>query len=227
MASLLTPATRCTRAASRSISKTPSIRPFPHTSRRCLYTSNHDQQSAVSTTHSLPPDFLLPWPSTRLPLSRSLNGPRRTAPLPPNKRRFFSTPSTHATVLANPRVDEEGKPMHIDISPRAAQRLSEIVSSDSNPALALRVTVESGGCHGFQYLMSLTSPTAPIAPDDTVFEAADGSGARVVMDGPSLELLKGSRIDYTDELIGSQFKIVDNPLATSSCGCGTSFDVKA
>jgi len=62
--------------------------------------------------------------------------------------------------------------------------------------------------------------------DDTVF-AADATGAKVVMDGPSLELLKGSKVDFTMELIGSQFKIVDNPLATSSCGCGTSFDIKA
>lgn len=150
---------------------------------------------------------------------------------------------------------------------------------DSNPNLALRITVESGGCHGFQYLMSLTTlppfsqpstssnsileegsapalntssadveamptgapassspksfssskdpPEAQVDEDDTVFKAMDGSEAKVVMDGPSLELLKGSKIDYTMELIGSQFKIVDNPLATSSCGCGTSFDIKA
>jgi iron-sulfur cluster assembly accessory protein len=63
--------------------------------------------------------------------------------------------------------------------------------------------------------------------DDTVFAADDGSGAKIVMDGASLELLKGSKVDFTMELIGSQFKIVDNPLATSSCGCGTSFDIKA
>jgi len=99
------------------------------------------------------------------------------------------------------------------------------MESDKNPNLLLRVTVESGGCHGFQYLMSLTD-TSAISEDDTVFEADDGSGARVVMDEPSLELLKGSKVDYTMELIGSQFKIADNPLATSSCGCGTSFDVK-
>lgn len=130
---------------------------------------------------------------------------------------------------------------------------------DSNPNLALRITVESGGCHGFQYLMSLISlpshlslsqnestteqasvntetPSAVGSPsaeeakfdaeEDTIFAADDGSGARVIMDAPSLELLKGSKIDYTMELIGSQFKIVDNPLATSSCGCGTSFDIK-
>ncbi|KAK8076709.1 hypothetical protein PG994_003981 [Apiospora phragmitis] len=52
------------------------------------------------------------------------------------------------------------------------------------------------------------------------------AGPKIVLDGPSLELLKGSKVDYTMELIGSQFKIVDNPLASSSCGCGTSFDIK-
>lgn len=101
------------------------------------------------------------------------------------------------------------------------------MAKDSNPQLALRVTVESGGCHGFQYLMSLTNITSIAADEDTVFEASDGSGAKVVLDEPSLELLKGSKIDYTMELIGSQFKIVGNPAATSSCGCGTSFDIKA
>ncbi len=101
------------------------------------------------------------------------------------------------------------------------------MTSDSNPSLLLRVTVESGGCHGFQYLMSLTNATSVSANDDTVFEAADGTGAKVVMDEPSLELLKGSKIDYTMELIGSQFKVVGNPAASSSCGCGTSFDIKS
>lgn len=100
------------------------------------------------------------------------------------------------------------------------------MAKDGNPDLALRVTVESGGCHGFQYLMSLTSTSAISLKEDTVFEACDGSGAKVVMDEPSLELLKGSKVDFTMELIGSQFKIVGNPAATSSCGCGTSFDIK-
>lgn len=133
--------------------------------------------------------------------------------------------------------------MTMEITPRASNRLKEIMSKDANPNLALRIQVESGGCHGFQYLMSLTT-LPPLAPDgsiqegslevkageldadDTVFASDDGSGAKVVMDGPSLELLKGSKVDFTMELIGSQFKIVDNPLATSSCGCGTSFDIK-
>lgn len=50
---------------------------------------------------------------------------------------------------------------------------------------------------------------------------------KIILDQPSLELLKGSKVDFTMELIGSQFKIVDNPMATSSCGCGTSFDLKS
>lgn len=109
-----------------------------------------------------------------------------------------------------------------DIHP---QRLKAIMDKDSNPDLALRITVESGGCHGFQYLMSLTNMSKIDKDEDTVFEGDNGS--KVVMDEPSLDLLKGSKVDYTMELIGSQFKIVDNPLATSSCGCGTSFDIKA
>lgn len=75
--------------------------------------------------------------------------------------------------------------------------------------------------------MSLSSPEKINNEEDTVIEADDGTGAQIVLDEPSLELLKGSKVDYSMELIGSQFKIVDNPAATSACGCGTSFDVKA
>lgn len=74
--------------------------------------------------------------------------------------------------------------------------------------------------------MSLIDINTISLKDDTLFETNDGTGAKVVMDEPSLELLKGSRVDYTTELIGSQFKIVGNPAATSSCGCGTSFDIQ-
>ena len=110
--------------------------------------------------------------------------------------------------------------MTITITPRAAHRLQAIAEKDSNPDLALRVAVESGGCHGFQYLMSLVN-TADMDPaEDTLFEneeevnakkggAEEGGGykAKVILDEPSLELLKGSSVDYTMELIGSQFKI--------------------
>ncbi|KAL2067969.1 hypothetical protein VTL71DRAFT_16067 [Oculimacula yallundae] len=217
-------------------------------------------------------EFLLP--SIQYPSLRTRNAKSQLSCRQQNtaRRKFTSTPKRQATsAIYNPRDDDDGVPMHIEITPRASNRLKEIMSKDSNPNLALRISVESGGCHGFQYLMSLTTlpplpsntntnaiqeenapalntsssdpnamPTtsAPASKgkedgkgkldeDDTVFGVDDGSGAKVVMDGPSLEVLKGSKVDYTMELIGSQFKIVDNPLATSSCGCGTSFDIKA
>ena len=75
--------------------------------------------------------------------------------------------------------------------------------------------------------MSLTSVDDISKEEDTLFESEDGKGAKVVMDEPSLELLKGSKIDYTMELIGSQFKVTGIPGAKSSCGCGTSFDIQS
>jgi iron-sulfur cluster assembly accessory protein len=90
----------------------------------------------------------------------------------------------------------------------------------------LRVTVESGGCHGYQYLMSLTESFDPeedaylpspkrLDVDDRMFER---DGTKVVVDTISLGLITGSKVDYSTELIGSQFKIVDNPAASSNCG---------
>lgn len=155
-----------------------------------------------------------------------------------------------------PSAINQSSTRHLLTPPPPQQRLTEIMSKDNNPQLALRIQVESGGCHGFQYLMSLVTLPESIPPkpaaaaaasehpgegassgevreDDTIFtytpeegQQADMKGAKIILDQPSLDLLKGSKVDFTMELIGSQFKIVDNPLATSSCGCGTSFDIK-
>ncbi|KAJ5273063.1 FeS cluster insertion protein [Penicillium angulare] len=154
---------------------------------------------------------------------------------------FSSSSVRQATkVVQNPRAGEDGETLMVEISPRAVERLREITDPTSSPSAIkeenpyhhLRITVTSGGCHGFQYMMSLESASKVDAEEDTIFEgeaegaAAESAGeAKVVMDEPSLELLSGSTVDYTTELIGSQFKIVDNPRATSNCGCGTSFDV--
>ncbi|KAJ5087428.1 FeS cluster insertion protein [Penicillium angulare] len=154
---------------------------------------------------------------------------------------FSSSSVKQATkVVQNPRAGEDGETLMVEISPRAVERLREITDPTSSPSAIkeenpyhhLRITVTSGGCHGFQYMMSLESASKIDAEEDTIFEgeaegaAAESAGeAKVVMDEPSLELLSGSTVDYTTELIGSQFKIVDNPRATSNCGCGTSFDV--
>ncbi|GKU00920.1 iron-sulfur cluster assembly accessory protein [Fusarium langsethiae] len=159
--------------------------------------------------------------------------------------RQFSTSAIREKTRAilNPQQDEDGNEMMLEITDRAAKRLNKIMEKDGNPNLALRIQVESGGCHGFQYLMSLVTLPAKDAAewssivneDDTIFQyIADDAdpattsedGPKIILDEPSLDLLKGSKVDFTMELIGSQFKITDNPLATSSCGCGTSFDIK-
>src|SRR5262245_8327862 len=105
----------------------------------------------------------------------------------------------------------------VTLSERAARRIAEIVAGEPTTPL-LRVSVEGGGCSGFQYKFDLVP--APEA-DDLVIERA---GARVLIDPVSLEYLSGSEIDFVDDLIGSSFK-VKNPNVTASCGCGTSFSI--
>lgn len=187
--------------------------------------------SRTAATSQLYLDFLAP--STLRRAARPVSAFSKAAPLSSvitNTRRTLASstdPSvaTPARPILHPRTDDSGTPMGISISPRASQRLSSIAEKDANPNSALRVSIESGGCHGFQYLMTLTDlAKEPATEEDTVFEGAKGE--KVVVDESSLELLNGSTVDYTMELIGSQFKVTGIPGATSSCGCGTSFDIK-
>lgn len=101
------------------------------------------------------------------------------------------------------------------VTDRAFARLAEIGAADQGQAL--RVAVEGGGCSGFQYEIALDAPKT----DDLVLE---GQGERVVVDEVSLPFLENAVIDFTEELIGARFTI-ENPNATSSCGCGTSFSM--
>ena len=106
----------------------------------------------------------------------------------------------------------------LTISPSASERIAKLKQIEGNDALMLRVSVSGGGCSGFQYGFTLEGS---LNDDDRVFESA---GIRVVVDEISLDLLNGSRVNFVDDLIGSFFSI-DNPNATSSCGCGTSFSI--
>ncbi len=101
------------------------------------------------------------------------------------------------------------------VTERAFARLAEIGAAGQGQAL--RVAVEGGGCSGFQYEIALDTPK----DDDLVLE---GGGEKVVVDAVSLPFLENAVIDFTEELIGARFTI-DNPNATSSCGCGTSFSM--
>lgn len=102
------------------------------------------------------------------------------------------------------------------VTDRAFARLAEIadLTGDARP---LRVAVDGGGCSGFQYDIKLDDAAA----DDLVLEK---NGQRVLVDAVSLPFLSNAVIDFTDELIGARF-VVQNPNATSSCGCGTSFSI--
>ena len=104
----------------------------------------------------------------------------------------------------------------ITISERAARRIAEILAAED--AALMRVSVEGGGCSGFRYRFDLIKEGAP---DDILVER---DGARVVVDPVSLDFVKGSEIDFVEDLIGSSFKI-NNPNVTASCGCGTSFSI--
>ena len=101
------------------------------------------------------------------------------------------------------------------VTDRAFARLAEI--NGQGPARPLRVAVAGGGCSGFQYDIRLDDP----AEDDLVLR---GAGQAVVVDPVSLPFLAGAVIDFADELIGARFTI-DNPNASASCGCGTSFSI--
>jgi iron-sulfur cluster assembly accessory protein len=105
----------------------------------------------------------------------------------------------------------------VTVSERAARRIAEILRAEA-PGSVLRVSVEGGGCSGFQYRFDVERNHAV---DDLVIH--QGS-ATVLIDPVSLRYLDGARIDFVDDLIGSSFKVV-NPNATASCGCGTSFSV--
>ena len=105
----------------------------------------------------------------------------------------------------------------LTLSPAAAQRIRAIGQAEGR-AVMLRVAVEGGGCSGFQYMFDLVEAAEP---DDLRIER---DGAAALVDEISLALLKGSEIDFVDELAGAEFR-VRNPNAKTSCGCGVSFSI--
>ncbi|MFY0613995.1 MAG: iron-sulfur cluster insertion protein ErpA [Hyphomicrobiaceae bacterium] len=105
----------------------------------------------------------------------------------------------------------------VSVSPSAAARINAITATEATNKL-LRISVEGGGCSGFQYKFDLVAASDP---EDLIIEK---EGATVLVDPMSLPFLEGSEIDYVQELIGASFK-VHNPNAQASCGCGTSFTI--
>ena len=105
----------------------------------------------------------------------------------------------------------------IELTPSAAARVAFIAGRQGKPAI-LRLSIEGGGCSGFQYRFGLAD--AP-ETDDSV---AETDGVRLVVDSVSLDLVQGARVDYVESLGGAAFR-VDNPMAAAGCGCGSSFAI--
>jgi iron-sulfur cluster assembly accessory protein len=105
----------------------------------------------------------------------------------------------------------------LTLTPAAAERISRIAEKQTRPAI-LRLSVEGGGCSGFQYKFDLAD--APDA-DDMVSET---DGVKLVVDPISLDLIAGSTVDFVESLGGAAFK-VENPQAAAGCGCGSSFGI--
>lgn len=104
------------------------------------------------------------------------------------------------------------------ISESAARRIAAIKAKEGQADAVFRISVSGGGCSGFQYHFALD---AQVNPDDAIFER---DGIKVAVDEVSLDLVKGSEINWIEDLVGSYFKMV-NPNAKSACGCGTSFSI--
>ncbi|GAA6048067.1 hypothetical protein JCM3770_000175 [Rhodotorula araucariae] len=158
----------------------------------------------------------------RTPLATSLAPTRRgivcPAQPPPNPPDGFE-----------PVEDDlaDGESLEINLTDAAIKQILRAQTIADDPSLALRLAVESGGCHGYQYKMQVTSAREP---DDYLFAAPageDGATAALVVDAASLPLVKGSTVDYATELIGSAFRIRENPQSKDAgCGCGVSWELK-
>lgn len=108
--------------------------------------------------------------------------------------------------------------MNIQMSVRAADKVSELIEDEGNDELKLRVFVTGGGCSGFSYGFTFDDA---IAQDDAVVQR---SGVTMVVDPMSYQYLVGAEVDFKEDLQGSQF-VVTNPNASSTCGCGNSFAI--
>ena len=106
----------------------------------------------------------------------------------------------------------------IGFTESAANKVKALVEEEKNPKLKLRVSVDGGGCSGFQYAFAFDEN---VNDDDTVVEK---NGATVLVDVTSMQYLNGSEVDYLEGLEGARF-VVNNPNAKSTCGCGSSFSV--
>jgi iron-sulfur cluster insertion protein len=115
-------------------------------------------------------------------------------------------------------LDKPASAEDVILTDRAARRIAQLLREDEHKGMMFRVAVAGGGCSGFQYAFTFDDQKTA---DDRIITR---DGATVLIDDVSWEYLRGSCVDYVEELIGARFEIA-NPNAASTCGCGTSFSV--
>lgn len=194
---------------------------------------------AYLCTSAFYPDILkYPVPRRRTPsyvfrLPRKMNGMPGTCTRPMSSQ-APKIPASRAEVQTLPTPQElEDAEMEADIiledqvqlmlTDRAAQQLRLISSREGNSQAAVRISVDSGGCHGFQYKIELATQRDP---GDYHLVHPSIQPSNVYIDPISLSMINGSTVDFVTELIGSSFRVVDNPHAKGGCGCGVSWEMK-
>ncbi|KAH9485218.1 Iron-sulfur assembly protein 2 [Psilocybe cubensis] len=182
------------------------------------------QRGQLAITHSIPKK------PQALQFQRSIS-----TTIPRHAALATSLPTQPTVVLHSPspehiekeELDIELLPLEqvkLEITDRAAEQLRKISERENNQNSALRISVESGGCHGYQYKMDLAKERSP---DDYQFSHPSIKPSNILVDAVSLSLLNGSTIDFATELIGSSFRVAHNPQAKGSgCGCGVSWELK-
>ena len=106
----------------------------------------------------------------------------------------------------------------ITVTDQAIDRIKEVSKKKKQSKVFFRVSISGGGCQGFQYNFKFEEE---VNSDDQVFNFKN---VQILVDKISLDILKGSKIDFVNDMVGSYFKI-ENPKASSTCGCGTSFSI--
>ncbi|GAA5894658.1 Isa2p [Sporobolomyces salmoneus] len=168
-----------------------------------------------------------------LPSSSSLPSLRPSltpSTLRPHPRRFISIPAQAPTnpsedfePLSPSEVSSSTTELSMSLTDSAIKQIERAQALKKDEGLALRLMVESGGCHGYQYKMAVTSTRDQ---DDYLFEP-ENTTAKLLVDSASLPLVNGSTIDYATELIGSSFRVMNNPQSKDAgCGCGVSWELK-
>jgi len=183
---------------------------------------------SVRSLHPSRPWILVPLRSSVVQRGLSITVQRHAAlapSLPAQPTVLLFTPSPE--YIEKEELDVEllsPEQVKLEITDRAAEQLSKIAEREQNSNAALRISVESGGCHGYQYNMKLATSRSP---DDYQFSHPSIIPSNILVDAISLSLLNGSTVDFATELIGSSFRVSHNPHAKGSgCGCGVSWELK-